>query len=103
MNKSTSNDSSLLKKYGSGQPQSTDPIYIDKFDGGFTRESRAWLLLHYFMLLFVIIITRMEDRDRKQLESLDFEELESVIWRKHHLRRFFQDRGIYSHTTTAAI
>ena len=27
------------------------------------------------------------------LESMDFEDAESVAWRKHHLRRFFQDRG----------
>eukprot|EP01038_Epipyxis_sp_PR26KG_P010242 gene10242-13776_t len=26
-------------------------------------------------------------------ESMDFEEMESVMWRKHQLRRFFQDRG----------
>ena len=29
----------------------------------------------------------------KQNESMDFEEMESVMWRKHQLRRFFQDRG----------
>ena len=27
------------------------------------------------------------------LESMDFEESESVAWRKHHLRRYFHDRG----------
>ena len=26
-------------------------------------------------------------------DSLDFDEMESVMWRKHQLRRFFQDRG----------
>jgi hypothetical protein len=31
----------------------------------------------------------------KSTESLDFEEVESIIWRKHHLRRFFQDRGVW--------
>ena len=31
--------------------------------------------------------------DSSQVESLDFDELESVIWRKHQLRRFFSDRG----------
>ena len=41
-----SNDSSLLKKYGSGQAQSTDPVYIDKYNNEF-RESRAWL--SYFL------------------------------------------------------
>eukprot|EP00596_Hydrurales_sp_CCMP1899_P000306 CAMPEP_0119044320 /NCGR_PEP_ID=MMETSP1177-20130426/30604_1 /TAXON_ID=2985 /ORGANISM="Ochromonas sp, Strain CCMP1899" /LENGTH=923 /DNA_ID=CAMNT_0007014267 /DNA_START=18 /DNA_END=2789 /DNA_ORIENTATION=- len=28
-------------------------------------------------------------------ESLDFEEVESIIWRKHHLRRYFQDKGVW--------
>jgi chloride channel 7 len=28
-------------------------------------------------------------------ESMDFEEVESVMWRKHQLRRFFQDRGYW--------
>ena len=28
-------------------------------------------------------------------ESLDFEEAESVMWRKHHLRRFFQERSVW--------
>lgn len=37
-------------------------------------------------------------------DSLDFDETESVIWRKHQLRRFFQDRGSWwtsSRRTTA--
>eukprot|EP00981_Chlorochromonas_danica_P010662 scaffold3299_cov198-Ochromonas_danica.AAC.3 len=37
-------------------------------------------------------------------ESMDFEEMESVMWRKHQLRRFFQDRGQWwtnSRRTTA--
>jgi len=29
----------------------------------------------------------------REQESMDFEETESVAWRKHQLRRFFQDRG----------
>ena len=28
-----------------------------------------------------------------KIESMDFEDQESIVWRKHHLRRFFQDRG----------
>lgn len=32
-------------------------------------------------------------------ESMDFEETESVMWRKHQLRRFFQDRGYWWTTT----
>lgn len=37
-------------------------------------------------------------------ESMDFEEMETVMWRKHQLRRFFQDRGQWwtnSRRTTA--
>lgn len=37
-------------------------------------------------------------------ESLDFENLESAMWRKHQMRRFFQDRGHFwtsSRRTTA--
>ena len=32
-------------------------------------------------------------RQTHAFESMDFEEMESVMWRKHQLRRFFQDRG----------
>lgn len=28
-------------------------------------------------------------------ESLDFDEMEGIMWRKHHFRRFFQDRGVW--------
>lgn len=31
--------------------------------------------------------------NKTNFESMDFEEVESVMWRKHQLRRFFQDRG----------
>lgn len=36
-----------------------------------------------------------QEKRVKLLESMDFEETESVAWRKHHLRRFFQDRGTF--------
>lgn len=35
------------------------------------------------------------DTSKRILESMDFEEVESVMWRKHQLRRFFQDRGYW--------
>jgi chloride channel 7 len=41
---------------------------------------------------------------RNMAESMDFDEMESVVWRKHQLRRFFQDRGSWwtsSRRTTA--
>lgn len=47
----SNNDSSLLKKYGSGQPQSTDPVYIDKYNNEF-RESRAWYIFYCFVINF---------------------------------------------------
>ena len=31
----------------------------------------------------------------KEFGSLDFDEMEGIMWRKHHFRRFFQDRGIW--------
>jgi len=82
------NDTTLLKKYGNNIT-SNDSMYNDKYGNErVDRESRAWIA----------------DKTKGSLESMDFEELESVTWRKHHLRRFFQDRGKYwtsSRSTTA--
>eukprot|EP00601_Ochromonadales_sp_CCMP2298_P023979 CAMPEP_0173277300 /NCGR_PEP_ID=MMETSP1143-20121109/4001_1 /TAXON_ID=483371 /ORGANISM="non described non described, Strain CCMP2298" /LENGTH=834 /DNA_ID=CAMNT_0014214371 /DNA_START=134 /DNA_END=2635 /DNA_ORIENTATION=+ len=44
------------------------------------------------------------NKTKHLFESMDFEEIESVMWRKHQLRRFFQDRGTWwtnSRRTTA--
>mmetsp|Transcript_85904 Transcript_85904/g.168043 ORF Transcript_85904/g.168043 Transcript_85904/m.168043 type:complete len:963 (-) Transcript_85904:51-2939(-) len=44
------------------------------------------------------------EKNRNLFESMDFEETESVMWRKHQLRRFFQDRQTWwtnSRRTTA--
>jgi chloride channel 7 len=38
-------------------------------------------------------LTKRSRKSRSAVESLDFDESESVMWRKHQLRRFFQDRG----------
>lgn len=50
-------------------------------------------------------MVKEEERvSRKGYESMDFDENESVVWRKHHLRNFFREKGTYwtsSRTTTA--
>ncbi len=42
------------------------------------RESRAWL----------------HSSAANRSESMNFEEMESIVWFKHQVRRFYQDRGI---------
>lgn len=52
-------------------------ISANHYDENEYRSSQLWML----------------HNRAKATESMDFEETESVMWRKHQLRRFFQDRG----------
>jgi hypothetical protein len=44
-------------------------------------------------------LNKPDSKSHSMEESLDFEDVESLMWRKHQMRRFFQDRG---HWWTAA-